>query len=82
MKYIATCLWCRQRLVDGKKESGFTGEGPDYMTSDGDFGCDPSPDTTKDGVGAHTPNEFKTWDNHIIRVTEVYTWEHDHGALT
>lgn len=66
---ITHCLWCRQGLVDGKEESGFTGEGPDYMLPDGDFGCGDSPDTGEDGTGSHTPDEFETKDGHLIRVT-------------
>ncbi len=68
---IATCLWCGESLVDGAAESGWTGKGPDYMTKDGDYGCDLSPDTDpEEGVGSHTPNRFETWDGHVIRVTE------------
>ena len=73
---IAKCLWCGQSLVDGREESGFTGEGPDYMTKDGDYGCDDSPDTGEDGTGSHTPNRFTTWDDHVIRVTEYRVERH------
>lgn len=76
---IAACLWCGEDLVDGAKESGWTGEGPDYMTNDGDYGCGPSPDTLADeGVGSHTPNEFTTWDKHRIRVRLDVVLEHKH----
>lgn len=67
-KTIGRCLYCRQRLVDGAKESGFTG-GVDYMTDDGDYGCDRSPDSNEAGVGSHTPDTFLAWDGHTIRVT-------------
>ena len=75
---IATCIWCKSDLVDGREESGFTGEGPDYMTPDGDFGCDPSPDSTADGVGSHAPNSFTTWDGHLIEVTDCKVVKHNH----
>lgn len=76
---IATCLWCGQHLVDGAKESGYTGEGPDYMTKDGDYGCGDSPDTDPEqGVGSHTPNEFETWDGHRVRVRLYAVMEHKH----
>ena len=67
---IAHCLWCGQILVDGADLSGFTGPGPDYMTTDGDFGCDPSPDTNEDGCGSHTPDVVTTWDKHEVRILE------------
>ena len=41
------CFWCRQELRDGREESGYTGEGPDWCTLDGDFGCD------AEGCGDH-----------------------------
>lgn len=47
-----TCIWCKRRLTDGRLESGWIGEGPDWM-DDGDFGCDCSPTTSEDGVGRH-----------------------------
>ena len=71
---IATCLWCGEDLVDGKEESCFTGEGPDYMTDDGDYGCNESPDTGEDGTGSHTPNRVKLWDGHAITI-------HDYDPL-
>ena len=42
------CLFCGLAVVDGREESGFTGEGPDWMV-DGDFGCDESPETLPPG---------------------------------
>ena len=30
------CLYCRESLVDGRKVSGWTGKGADWMTEDGD----------------------------------------------
>lgn len=78
---IATCLWCGTDLVDGADVSGFTGEGPDYMSRDGDFGCDRSPDSGPDSVGAHTPDRFVTWDDHVIRVTAYDVRRHvGHGV--
>lgn len=52
--FIPTCTNCGQVVRDGKEESGFTGDGPDWCTADGDFGCDYSPDTNENGVGNHT----------------------------
>ena len=66
---IITCLYCRQDLYDGREESGFTGEGPDYCTADGDFGCGDSPDTDPElGTGSHTPSVITLWDGNIIRI--------------
>lgn len=62
------CLWCGQKLANGAKASGFTGDGPDWMTPEGDFGCDNSPDSTDESAGGHTPNIVATWDGHLVRV--------------
>lgn len=52
-KRTGICVFCRKHLVDGREESGFTGVGPDWMTPDGDFGCDRAPETGEEGVGSH-----------------------------
>jgi hypothetical protein len=49
------CRHCRRKLVDGRLESGFTGEGPDWMTEDGDFGCNGNPTSDEEGAGDHSP---------------------------
>lgn len=48
-----TCRFCKRGVLDGSEESGYTGDDPDWMTEDGDFGCDYSPETSEDGVGSH-----------------------------
>lgn len=75
---IARCLWCKESLVDGADLSGFTGSGPDYMTKDGDFGCDHSPDTNEEGCGSHTPDTVTTWDGHTVRVSPKNVVRHKH----
>ena len=47
-----TCIWCKRRLTDGREESGWIGDGPDWMDN-GDFGCGDSPITNEDGTGRH-----------------------------
>lgn len=47
------CLFCGQWVVDGRDESGYTGLNPDWMTDNGDFGCDGNPITTREGCGGH-----------------------------
>lgn len=36
---------------------------PDWSTEDGDFGCDASPETTKNGCGSHMPR--KRWGRRV-----------------
>lgn len=70
------CLWCGQSLEDGREETGFTGEGPDWgskIDNDGhpygtflDYGCDYSPDNDDEACGSHAPNVLPTWDGHLI----------------
>lgn len=50
---LGKCLYCAEPLFDGALVSGWTGVGPDLCTEGGDFGCDDSPETTRDGVGGH-----------------------------
>ena len=45
------CIYCEEIIEDGREESG--AEGVDWMTPDGDFGCDASPGTGEDGSGDH-----------------------------
>jgi hypothetical protein len=53
------CVFCRRFLIDGKVESGYTGEGADWMLEDGDYGCDDNPISCDEGVGPHmTLNEL------------------------
>lgn len=57
---MTTCVFCKQELVDGAEESGWTGIGPDWMTPEGDFGCDSAPETNHEGVGGHrTEHELR-----------------------
>lgn len=61
---MPTCDYCGLMVTDGREESGWTGEGPDWM-ADGDFGCDASPEALPapfnsgahavDGVGPGVP---------------------------
>jgi len=44
-------------MVNGADVSGWTGDGPDPMTADGDFGCDSYPNSGEDGVWSHTIGE-------------------------
>ncbi len=48
-----TCLFCQQRLIDGREDSGYTGLGTDWMTADGYYGCDYNPTNSEEGVGQH-----------------------------
>ena len=76
------CLWCSQSLEDGREETGYTGEGPDWGSkadSDEhpygtflDYGCGDSPDTNDEGTGSHTPNIWPTWDGHLIVLDPDY----------
>jgi len=63
-KYEGPCLWCRQHVVSGRKESGATNpldaawmtpleRDYDVYVGGGDFGCDQSPETCEDGCGGH-----------------------------
>ena len=47
-----TCLFCGRWVTDGRKESGYTGLGPDWC-DDGDFGCGGNPITCEEGTGGH-----------------------------
>ena len=80
-RVLAQCLWCGVDLVDGKDVSGYTGSGPDYMATDGDFGCGGSPDTSPEGTGSHTPNIITTQDGHTVRIpvgARGQIMEHNH----
>lgn len=52
----AECLWCGEWVTDGSEESGYTGEGPDWMI-EGDFGCIDSPLNCEEGTGGHQTRE-------------------------
>ncbi len=55
------CKWCQEEIYDGREESGYTGEGPDWASGiiingewiGGDFGCDSHPISGEDGCGPH-----------------------------
>jgi hypothetical protein len=55
------CFWCKETLYDAGKESGWTGEGPDWASGleiNGewygfDWGCDEHPITNEDRCGPH-----------------------------
>lgn len=48
------CAFCDEWVVDGRKDSGYTGLGTDWMTPDGDYGCDSNPiSDPEQGVGSH-----------------------------
>lgn len=49
---LGACLWCKETLLDGSTVSGFQ-HGPDPMGTDGDFGCDSSPEATREACGSH-----------------------------
>lgn len=88
------CLWCGQPLEDGREETGFTGEGPDWGAAPSrkrgifagtkagtmlDYGCDMSPNTDPDdGAGSHTPDLLPTWDGHLVRVKLAHPLTRDH----
>lgn len=57
MRTESVCHWCHEAIVDGKEVSGYTGEGPDWMLPDGDFGCDAHPITGEEGCGPHETTE-------------------------
>lgn len=58
--YLDPCVFCRRALYDGKIESGFSGEGEDPVTSDGDFGCNSNPINDDEGTGPHlTTSQLK-----------------------
>lgn len=52
-----TCLFCNRYVEDGREESGYTGNGTDWM-DDGDFGCSDNPINSEDGTGGH----WTLWD--------------------
>lgn len=45
------CIHCGEAIYLDIVEGGGV---PDWRTSDGDYGCSDSPDTSEDGVGGHT----------------------------
>lgn len=48
------CMWCGQHVRPRRVEAGATREDdPAWATSDGDYGCDSSPETCEDGCGSH-----------------------------
>ena len=51
------CYWCGEDIEDGADGSGFTGIGPDWMTHEGDYGCNENPITGEDGAGSHYTEE-------------------------
>lgn len=75
----AECLWCGEWVTDGSEESGYTGDGPDWM-DDGDFGCSDSPLNTDEGTGGHQTREDvaraiwelneRQWAEHDVKDTE------------
>jgi hypothetical protein len=48
----STCTYCEQFITCDIVEGGGV---PDWKTSDGDYGCDDSPETSGDGCGSHKP---------------------------
>lgn len=85
--HTPTCRFCGLAVVDGREESGFTGEGPDWMTPDGDFGCSDNPGTDEDGTCGHAvtaeeEQEARVWA--AERQPSTYTggeWYTDGGMI-
>lgn len=50
------CVQCRRLIYLDMAEGG---GGPDWRTSDGDYGCGDSPDTGEDGTGSHVPRKLR-----------------------
>ncbi len=46
------CVYCHQPIYCDIVEGGGV---PDWKLSDGDYGCDKSPETCEDGCGGHMP---------------------------
>lgn len=55
------CRFCGEEVVDGREESGFTGEGPDWMTPRGDFGCAESPEASDGSCGSHAVTDAEVY---------------------
>jgi hypothetical protein len=57
------CLWCGQFVTDESEAAGAPeGSPPAWAASDGDYGCDASPETCDEGCGAHArPNDAARW---------------------
>ena len=51
------CRFCAKKIVDGRIESG--ADDVDWMTVDGDYGCDESPETNSEGAGSHEPETYR-----------------------
>lgn len=49
------CVHCGQKIYLDIVEGGGV---PDWRTSDGDYGCGDSPETTEEGVGSHEPKKL------------------------
>lgn len=49
------CLFCGEHVTDQREASGSAVV--DWATASGDFGCDASPETCREGVGSHARSE-------------------------
>jgi hypothetical protein len=47
------CLWCGQWVESNRDMAGATAPLDPCWQVDGDFGCDASPETNREGVGDH-----------------------------
>ena len=68
------CIWCGQYVTSQRKAAGCpdhtADRDPAWATEDGDYGCDRSPETGKDGTGDHArPFDVERW-------TEQAAWYH------
>lgn len=53
---ISTCQYCAEEIRLDILEGGGVA---DWKTTDGDYGCPYSPETTADGTGSHLPEGVK-----------------------
>lgn len=49
------CVHCHAPIFLDIVEGGGV---PDWRTTDGDYGCDASPDTNSEGAGSHNPTKL------------------------
>ena len=56
------CLFCREYVTEGRDMAGASRPFDPCWQVNGDFGCDASPDSGKDGCGDH----FTLWDAALL----------------
>lgn len=83
-----TCVWCGEEIYDGREESGYTGEGPDWASGviiggrwiGGDFGCGDHPISNEDGTGPHeTAEDVRRIVTEYHNGPRVCPWTSDYG---